>query len=71
MPKRKKCFCADQCFNGECPNAQYEAADERWGYGIADDMGLGKIKCMQCIYNTGKCEDCSFEDTEYCKQTMI
>lgn len=63
--KRMKCFtCAACSYN--CPNAAIEAYDERYGYGLAADMGYKKIKCKDCMYNTGKCEDCLFYKSEDC-----
>lgn len=66
--KRKQCFTSYRCSNGECPNAEYEMADDRYGYGTADDMGLEKIGCKQCRYNTGRCEDCLFEYSKECPE---
>ena len=40
--------------------------DERYGYGIADDIGLEEISCKQCLYNSGKCEDCLFVKSKDC-----
>ena len=41
--KRKQCFVNSHC-SLDCPNAEYEMADDRYGFGIADDMGLEKVK---------------------------
>ena len=59
----KRCpkYVGFKCVDGSCPNAQYEAADAKWGYGIADDMGLEKVECRNCGYYKG-CEDC-FNDS--------
>lgn len=62
--KRKQCFVNYHC-SSDCPNAEYEMADDRYGFGIADDMGLEKVSCKQCRYDTGRCEDCLLEHTEY------
>ena len=58
--KCKQCFVNYHC-SSDCPNAEYETADSRYGFGIADDMGLEKVSCKECRYNTGRCEDCLFE----------
>lgn len=65
--KRKQCFVNYHC-SLDCPNAEYEMADDRYGFGIADDMGLEKISCKQCRYNTGRCEDCLFEHSKECPE---
>lgn len=64
MAKYCKNYCGLACIDGSCPNAQYEAADERYGYGIAEDMGLEKTKCKDCYKYKG-CSDCINED---CKE---
>lgn len=61
-----QCFTSYHCTCGECPNAQYDIANNRYGFGIAEDMGLEKINCKECCYNTGKCEDCMFNGTDEC-----
>ena len=66
--ERKQCFTNYHCSNGECPNAERETADDRYGYGIADDMGLEEISCKQCRYNTGRCDDCLFEHSKECPE---
>lgn len=61
-----KGFSNIACINGNCPNAEYEAVNEKYGFGIADDMGLETVTCSKCYYNTGNCKDCMFEGTEDC-----
>lgn len=66
--KHCKNYCGSACIDGSCPNAQCEAADMKWGYGIAEDMGLEKVKCKDCGYYKG-CEDCfnnSLSDGRIC-----
>ncbi len=65
--KRKRCFVNYHC-SLDCPNTEYETADDRYGFGIADDMGLEKVSCKQCCYNTGRCEDCLFEHSKECPE---
>ncbi len=36
----------------DCPNIQADIADEKFGDGIAADMGLERIKCRDCGWNT-------------------
>lgn len=73
MNKGKSCFANYHCSTMDCPNIQYDAVDEQWGYGIADDCGMERIKCKDCYYNSGQCEDCyfySFDEEarkEYCE----
>lgn len=64
--RRMPCFCATECIDGYCPNVQYDAADDKWGSGIADDIGLKKTSCGKCSYNTGRCVDCTFVNTDRC-----
>ena len=45
---------------------QIDIANDRYGYGVADDMGLKKISCKHCPYNSGKCNDCIFEHSIEC-----
>ena len=59
MRNHKKCFVNAHC-SIDCPNFQFDIANERYGYGIAEDMGLERISCKKCHYNTGKCDDCLF-----------
>lgn len=66
--KHKQCFVNYHCSNGDCPNSEHEIADDRYGYGTADDMGLEKISCKQCRYNTGRCEDCLFIHSKDCPE---
>lgn len=63
--KRMKCFTSAAC-SVYCPNAAIEAYDERYGYGLAEDMGYQEISCKDCMYNTGRCEDCLFYKSEDC-----
>ena len=65
--KRKQCFVNSHC-SSDCPNAEYETADDRYGFGIADDMGLKEIKCKDCHYDSGRCEDCLFEHGKDCPE---
>ena len=65
--KCKQCFVNAHC-SCDCPNAEYEMADDRYGFGIADDMGLEKVSCKQCYYDTGRCEDCLFEHSKECPE---
>ncbi len=66
--KKKSCFCHSCCVDGSCPNAQIESMDDKYGYGIAEDVGMKKIKCSECIYFSDDCKDCIFEETDYCSQ---
>lgn len=61
-----QCFTSYHCTCGDCPNAQYDSVDDRYGYGIADDMGLKEISCKECYHYTGKCEDCLFFNGSEC-----
>jgi len=56
----KKCFFNAHCCTSDCPNIQFDIADQRYGYGIAEDMGLKRISCKECYYYTCKCENCLF-----------
>ena len=61
----RQCFVNAHCSYG-CPNFQIDTVNERYGYGIADDMGLEKVSCKDCCYNSGKCDDCLFEHSKEC-----
>lgn len=65
---KKKCFTNSHCCM-DCPNTAIEAIDDRYGYGIAGDMGFEKIKCKDCIYETGECSDCLFYGDKECPGT--
>lgn len=68
--KRKQCFTAPQCSCAECPNIQCDAIEERYDI-PASDAGLERIKCKDCHYNTGKCEDCLFRfDKKECPEVQ-
>lgn len=62
---RRKCFVNGHCCF-DCPNFEIQMVDERYGYGIAEDMGLEEIKCKDCHYNSGKCKDCLLEYSTDC-----
>lgn len=64
---RKQCFVNVHCAI-DCPNFQFDIANERYGYGIAEDMGLERISCKKCHYNTGKCDDCLFFNDPECAE---
>ncbi len=67
MKNNKSCFCSFACVDGHrCPNAQIEAVNDKYGYGIADDIGLEPVPCSKCRYNSGQCSDCIFQNTDYC-----
>ena len=42
-----------------------------FGYGIAEDMGLERIECRDCLYADKRCtcEDCYFMGSEECPET--
>ena len=61
----KKCFVNAHCCY-DCPNFERQIADDRYGYGIAEDMGLEEVKCKDCSYNSGECKDCLLENSPDC-----
>lgn len=65
MMNYKQCFVNAHC-SFDCPNFQIDIVNERYGYGIAEDMGFKEISCKECYYNTGKCEDCLFFNGSEC-----
>ena len=68
MRNHKQCFVNAHC-SIDCPNFQFDIANERYGYGIAEDMGLERISCKECYYNTtGKCDDCLFFNDPECAE---
>lgn len=62
-------FCNNHCCSNDCPNIQYEYVENKYGYGIADDIGLERISCKKCNYNVKNCtcEDCLFLGSNNCK----
>jgi hypothetical protein len=66
----KKCefFANYHCSCSDCPNIQYDACEERWGYGIPEDIGMHRIPCNKCIYNDKSCtcDDCGFNGGPDC-----
>jgi len=61
-------FCNYHCTTNDCPNIQSDIAVERYGDGIAEDMGFYRVKCKDCIYNDKRCtcDDCYFKGGEEC-----
>lgn len=61
-------FCNVHCSTSDCPNIQCDMADEKWGYGISDDIGLNRIECKDCHYNFKHCtcDDCYFQGGKDC-----
>lgn len=70
MNKKDRCFAFTNyhCSLTDCPNIQYEACDEKWGCGIADDCGMKRIQCNECYWNTFECKDCYFEGSPECPE---
>ena len=66
--KHKSCFTCGHCCTDACPNIQYDACEQYWGYGIAEDCGLERVKCSKCYLNSGECEDCLFQHSKDCPQ---
>ena len=67
MMKHRQCFLNAHC-SYDCPNFQIDIANERYGYGIADDMGLEEVNCKDCHYQSGECSDCYFEHSKECPE---
>lgn len=65
--KSKKCFVNAHC-SYDCLNFQIDIANERYGYGIADDMGFEKVSCKDCCYNSCECKNCLFEYSRDCPE---
>lgn len=64
-------FCNYHCSTDDCPNIQYDSVEQYWGFGIAADIGLHRIRCRDCIYYDKRCScgDCYFYDTMECPKT--
>lgn len=62
--KNKHCpyFCNYHCITRDCPNIQVDEIDEKYGFGIADDMGIKRTSCKKCEWNDKNCscKDCYF-----------
>lgn len=69
--EHKDCFCNYHCSTNDCPNIQYDMADDKWGYGIADDMGLERQSCKTCGYETYECKDCFDNGTDRCPNRQV
>lgn len=69
MARRKKhykdCFVNGHC-GYDCPNNAVFYIDDKYGFGIAEDIGFREIKCSECYYESGECKDCLFSNTEHC-----
>lgn len=63
--KYKKCFVNGHCCY-DCPNFEISTVEERYGVGIAEDMGLEEVECKDCYYNSGECKDCFLKNTPDC-----
>lgn len=63
-----ECFCNYHCSTNDCPNIQGDIATERYGDGIAEDMGLYRVECKDCIYSDKRCtcDDCYFKGSAEC-----
>lgn len=63
-------FCNWHCCTSDCPNIQCDMADDKWGFGIAEDMGLERIRCSDCVYADKRCDcdDCYFKGGEECPE---
>lgn len=64
----KECFVNAHCCTSDCPNMQRDEFDERYGFGIADDIDIKPQKCKSCMYNTGTCGDCLFLNMPECPE---
>ena len=67
MMKHRQCFLNAHC-SYDCLNFQIDIANERYGYGIADDMGLEEVNWKDCHYQSGECSDCYFEHSKECPE---
>lgn len=66
---KRKCFVCVLSGTFDCPAVAYEAYNDRFGYDAAGDLGYEKISCKNCYHNTGKCEDCLFQNvSEVCHE---
>lgn len=50
-------FVAIECVNGHCPDIPSEYDEQEYSKGI---------KCSECGYNTGKCDDCALPGSGAC-----
>lgn len=64
---KMKCSVNPHCAY-DCPNFVIDQINDKYGYGIADDMGFEEVKCKDCYYETGECSDCLFEHSEDCPE---
>lgn len=65
---RKNCFANSHCISDDCPNIRFERCNDYWGEGIAEDCGMTKTKCKDCMYyKLNKCEDCLFYKSDKCE----
>lgn len=64
-------FCNEHCVTSDCPNIQCDMADDKWGFGIAEDMGLERIRCCDCVYQDRHCgcDDCCFRGSSECPES--
>ena len=51
----------------DCPNIQVDMCDDKWGYGVADDIGLHRVRCKDCDYvRIIDCDACMFQGSILC-----
>ena len=63
MRKGDRCFVCGECCTFNCPNILRQLAGDK---GV--DMGLELVRCKDCLYMTGKCEDCLLYQTDLCEK---
>lgn len=63
----KECFTCVKTAGG-CPNDDIERYDQRYGDGLAEDLGYERVRCRECGYHTGRCCDCLFEGSDVCPE---
>lgn len=68
-PEHRNCFVNAHC-SSDCPNFDVDMVNDRYGYGIADDMGLAVVKCKDCIYNSETCDNCLFQCSKDCPSSF-
>lgn len=70
--KFKDCFANAHCISSDCSNIEYEMCEDKFGGGIAEDMGIFRIPCSKCDwYKVTGCEHCMFDCSDYCPKFKI
>lgn len=64
--ENRECFVNGHCCY-DCPNFQVDLFEDKYDL-PASEIGLERVKCSDCHYQTYDCKDCYFENTDNCRR---